>query len=44
MAPGEHVEVESGDTHDGIVGVGLIADGEGGEFVEDVGEVVVRRV
>ena len=44
MAPGEHVEVEASDAHDGVVGVGLVRDGESGELVEEVGEVVVRGV
>lgn len=37
----EEVEVEAGDTHDGIVGVLLVLDGEVGECVPDEGEVVI---
>lgn len=44
VQPGEEVEVEAGDGHDGVVGVGLVADGEVGEGVPDVGEVVVGGV
>ena len=41
VEPGEEVEVEAGDAHDGVVGIGLVGDGEGGEAVEVVSEVVV---
>ena len=44
VAPGEHVQVEARDGHDGVVGVRLVGDDDGGEGVEEVGEVVVRGV
>ncbi len=44
MAPGKDVEIEAGDAHYRVVGVGLVGDGEGGELVEEVGEVVVGGV
>ena len=44
VQPGEEVEVEAGDAHDRVVRVMLDGDGEGGELVEDEGEVVVARM
>ena len=44
MAPGENVEVEAGDSHDGVVSVLLPRHSELGEFVPYVGEVVIRGV
>ena len=44
MAPGQHVEVEARDAHDGVVGVTLVAHGEVGEGAPVEGEVVVGRV
>lgn len=44
MEPGQEVEVETGDAHDGVVGVFLVSDGDVGEGVPRVGEVVVGGV
>ena len=41
MAPGKDVQVKTGDTHDGVVRVGLVRNSDFGEFVPDVGKVVV---
>lgn len=41
MQPGEEVEVEAGDAHDGVVGVFLIGDEEVGGFVPGEDEAVV---
>lgn len=43
MEPGEEVQVEAGDAHDGIVGEALIGDEEVGGGIPDKGEVVVGR-
>lgn len=40
MQPGEEVEVEAGDAHDGIVGVFLVRDEEIGGTIPNEGEVV----
>lgn len=44
MEPGEEVEVEAGDAHDGVVGVFLEGDKDLGGLVPDVSEVVVGGV
>jgi len=41
VRPGEKVEVEAGHGHDGVVGVFLVAHGEGGEAVPGERDVVV---
>jgi len=44
VQPGEEVEVEAGDAHDGVVGVVLVLHGPVGGAVPVVGEVVVAGV
>lgn len=44
VEPREEVEVEAGDTHNRVVGVGLVGNHEVGNGVPDIGEVVVGRV
>ena len=41
MAPGEEVEIEAGDGHDGVVDVCLVGDEDVAGGVPDEGEVVV---
>ena len=41
VVQGQYVQVESSDTHDWIVGVLLVLDGDIGECVPSEGEVVV---
>ena len=44
MAEGEEVEVETGNSHDGIVGVALILHSVVGEGVPGEGEIIVSGV
>jgi hypothetical protein len=44
VEPGEEVEIEAGDAHDGVVGVLLEGDEDLRGLVPDVGEVVVGGV
>lgn len=44
MQPRQEIKVEARDAHDRIVGVGLIGNGELGDFVPQEGKVVVARV
>ena len=41
MEPRQKVEVEAGESHDGVVGVGLVGDHDVGHSVPDEGEIVV---
>ena len=44
MIPGEDVEVEAGDAHDGVVGVFLPRNSKLGELVPEVREIVIGGV